>query len=154
MENVKWKILIVFLLFFAGCSTKTTPVYAVFNTPDIKVADQGFLKEGLGYKKIVIYKAGMAPVSVTIKNSVICLDSRCMDKEKFLKSIDKNYPVDLLDRIIEREPISICGKISKTKDGFIQKNERFFYRVSKNSVLFKDRQKRVVIMIKYLRERV
>ena len=89
IENFKQTLFFTFhfLLFFFlfGCSVKTTPVYAVIKTPTIKVADQGFLKEGFGYKQIIIYKAANAPIKITVKNSQICLNGRCMDKEKFIK---------------------------------------------------------------------
>jgi hypothetical protein len=137
---------------FLGCAVKEKPIYAVIKSDYVKIADQGFLKEGFGYKEIVIYKAGIRPVSMEIKNSVVCLNGKCMDKEKFIKNIDKSYPVNLLDNILEKKPLDFLGKITKTKYGFIQKSERFFYRVSKNSVLFKDRYEHILIMIKYLKD--
>ena len=145
--------MVFFALLFLGCSTKTIPVYLAFNTPKIKISDQGFLKEGFGYKKIIIYKAGIKPFEIVVKNSAVCLNDKCMDKERFIENIDKSYPVNLLDSILDHEPLYFLGKILKKEDGFIQKNNRFLYIVKKNSVLFKDRKKRVVIMLRYLREK-
>ena len=149
------KLLFVFLmLFFVGCSVKTTPVYAVIKTPKIKISDQGFLKEGLGYKEIIIYKSALKPFKVTIKNSYICLNSKCMDKEKFVKEyLGENYPVDIFDLIIEGKPIKNFGKITKIDGGFIQKKEGIFYKVQENRVLFKDKNQNIVIMVKRLREK-
>ncbi len=149
------KLLFVFLmLFFVGCSVKTTPVYAVIKTPKIKISDQGFLKEGFGYKEIIIYKTGLKPFKVTIKNSYICLNSKCMDKEKFVKEyLGKNYPVDIFDLIIEGKPIKNFGKITKIKSGFIQRKESIFYKVQKDKVLFRDKNQNIIIMVKRLREK-
>ena len=146
--------MVFFALLFLGCSTKTTPVYLTFNTPKIKISDQGFLKEGFGYKKIIIYKAGIKPFEIVLKNSSVCFNNKCMDKKRFIKDIDKNYPLDLLDDILNHKPLYFLGKILKKKDGFIQKNDRFLYIVKKNSVLFKDRKKRAVIMLKYLKKKL
>ncbi len=149
------KLLFVFLmLFFVGCSVKTTPVYAVIKTPKIKISDQGFLKEGFGYKEIIIYKTGLKPFKVTIKNSYICLNSKCMDKEKFVKEyLNEDYPADIFDLIIEGKPIKNFGKITKIKSGFIQRKEGIFYKVQKDKVLFRDKNQNIVIMVKRLREK-
>ena len=155
IENLKRIFLFIFYLlpfiFLLGCSVKTTPIYAVIKTPEIKVADQGFLKEGFGYKQIIIYKAANAPIKITVKNSQICLNGRCMDKENFIKSLSRDYPVNLIDSILEKKPVDFLGKIIKEKDSFYQKTNRFYYRVSKKSVLFKDKKKKIIIMIKDLK---
>ena len=141
-------------IFFVGCSVKTTPVYSVIKTPKIKLSDQGFIKEGLGYKEIIIYKSGVSPFKITIKNSFICLNNKCMDKEKFVKEyLSSDYPEDILDLIISKRPIKNFGKITFTKKGFVQKNERFFYKVEQNRVFFRDKKRNIIVMIKYLEER-
>jgi len=149
------KLLFVFLmLFFVGCSVKTTPMYAVIKTPKIKISDQGFLKEGFGYKEIIIYKSALKPFKVTIKNSYICLNSKCMDKEKFVKEyLGENYPADIFDLIIEGKPIKKLGKITKIDSGFIQRKEGIFYKVQKDKVLFRDKNRNIIIMVKRLREK-
>jgi len=148
------KYLIFLAVFFMfGCSVKTTPVYAVIKTPKIKISDQGFLKEGFGYKEIIIYKSGLKPFKVTIKNSYICLNLKCMDKEKFVKEyLAENYPADIFDLIIEGKPIKNLGKITKIDGGFIQRKDGIFYKVQKDKVLFRDKNRKIVIMVKRLRE--
>ncbi len=141
--------IIVFVLFFIGCGIKTKPIYVAFNTPKLKIADQGFLKEGFGYREIVIYKAGVEPIKITLKSNEICLNFKCVNKKAFIKSLDKGYPYDLLDRILEKKPLWF-GKIIKIKDGFLQKDDRFFYKVTKDKVVFKDRAKKIVVLIKFL----
>ncbi|GAB6074867.1 hypothetical protein [Nautilia lithotrophica] len=118
----------------AGCSTKTTPIYAVIKTPKFKAADQGFLEKGFGYKKLIIYKAANAPVEITLKNSYICMNGRCMDKVKFIKEyMPQGYPADFFDKILSKECV----------DGFYCKKE-------KNKILFKDKKNNILIMIKEL----
>jgi hypothetical protein len=143
-----------FYIFLFGCSVKTTPVYTVIKTPNLRVSDGGFLKEGFGYKEIEIYKGGIEPFKITIKNSYICLNKDCLDKERFVKKyLSDDYEKNILDLIIERKPIKNCGKITFIKNGFIQKNDRFFYKVEADKVIFKDRKKGIVIFVKELKER-
>jgi hypothetical protein len=81
------------------------------------------------------------------------MNSRCMSKEKFVKNLSPDYPPDILDNIINGQPLEFLGKITKIKNGFVQKNGRFYYLVKGNKILFKDRQKNIVVFIKYLREK-
>jgi hypothetical protein len=141
----------IFNLFFFGCATKTVPVYTVINTSYIKVSDQGFLEKGINYKKLVIYKDANVPVEINLNNNTICLNKKCYSKYLFIKKLSPDYPKNLLDLIIDKKPIKNLGKITKIKDGFFQKNSRFFYLVKKNRVLFKDKLKKIVIMIKELK---
>ena len=138
MEPKNLKQILFYLLLFIflfGCATKTTPIYAVIKTSTIKVADQGFLKEGFGYKQIIIYKAANAPIKITVKNSQICLNGRCMDKEKFIKEyLGEEYPSDFLDKILNKECI-----------------KGFFCKKYKDKILFKDKKRGIVIMIKELK---
>jgi len=144
---------LISILFLAGCSVKTTPVYVTFKSPKLKISDQGFLKEGNGYKSFELYKAG-ASYKITLKNSVVCLNDKCMDKEKFIKEyFGANYPSDFLDKVVEGKPIEEFGRISKISDGFVQKNKNIYYKVVKNTILFKDKQKNVIVLIKKLREK-
>jgi len=123
----------LFILMF-GCSTKTTPIYAVIKTPKIKVADQGFIKEGFGYKDIVIYKAGNVPVKIRIKNSQVCMDGKCIDKKAFVKEyLSNDYPSDFFDKILNKECI-----------------KGYFCKTSHNLILFKDKKNGITILIKTL----
>jgi hypothetical protein len=137
-------------IFLVGCAVKTVPVYTVINTPYIKVSDQGFLKKGVSYKKLIIYKNANVPVGISLYKNSICLNKNCYPKEKFINTLSNDYPKNLLDNIIEKKPVENLGKITQLKNGFLQKNSRFFYLVTKNKVLFKDKLKKIIIMIKEL----
>lgn len=142
--------IISIIIFFIGCSTKTVPVYTVIQTPYVKVSDQGFLKKGFNYKELIIYKNANVPIKIILYENSICLDKKCFSKYLFIKKLSSDYPKNLLDLIIEKKTLKNLGKIIKIKDGFLQKNKRFFYLVTTNKVLFKDKVKKIVIMIKEL----
>jgi hypothetical protein len=138
----------IFNLFFFGCATKTTPVYTVIKTPFLKVSDQGFLKKGFNYKKLIIYKDANIPVEIALYKNYICMNKKCVSKEIFIKKLSSDYQKNLLDLIIDRKALKNLSKITKLKNGFLQKNYRFFYLVTDKKVLFKDKLKKIVIMIK------
>jgi hypothetical protein len=137
-------------IFLVGCAVKTVPVYTVINTPYIKISDQGFLKKGLSYKKLIIYKNANVPVEISLYKNLICLNKNCISKEKFINKLSNDYPKNLFDLIINKKPIKNLGKITQFKNGFLQKNNRFFYLADDKKVLFKDKIKKIIIMIKEL----
>jgi len=139
------------LSFLTGCATKTTPVYISINSPVIKISDEGFLKEGPGYKEIVIYKAGFAPVKLLIKEDRICVNNRCFNKYLFMRRYFKGFKKDIFDKILNKKPLSLKF-YKKTKNGFLEKSDNIYYLVRKNSVLFKDKKEHITIFIKYLKE--
>ena len=143
---------LISIFFFIGCVTKTTPVYVSIKSPEIRVSDVGFLKEGYGYKEIVIYKAGSVPVKLLLKENRICVNNKCYNKYMFVKKYFRGYEKDFFDKILSKKPLSLKN-IQKTGDGFIQKSKNITYIVKKNSVLFKDRKNHIIIFIKYLKER-
>ena len=152
MKKLSFYILpFTFFIFLAGCATKTIPVYVNINSPQIKVSDEGFLKEAPGYKQLIIYKAGNEPVKFTLKQNEICIDNECIDKNIFIKKYFKYLKKDFFDKILNKKPLELKF-YKKTKNGFIEKSENIYYRVSKNSVLFKDKKGKIVIFIKYLKE--
>ncbi len=143
---------LISIFFFIGCATKTTPVYVSIKSPKIRVSDAGFLKEGIGYKEIIIYKAGNAPVKFVLKENRICINDKCYNKFMFMKRYFRGYEKDFFDKILSKKPLSLKN-LQKTKDGFIQKSKNIVYIVKENSVLFKDRKRHIIVFIKYLKER-
>jgi len=142
MENGKLKKITFYILHFTfyifvvGCSVKTTPVYAVIKTPKFKASDQGFIKEGFGYKKLIIYKAANEPLEITLRNSYICFNGGCAEEKRFIKKyMPKGYPPDFFDMILSKK----CPK-------------GFYCKESKNKILFKDRKNGILIMIKALND--
>jgi len=152
IENRKWRIIIFFILiFFIGCAEKTTPIFMTFHSKKIKFSDQGFLKEGFGYKEIIIYKDGIKPIKFIIKNSYVCFQDQCLDKQRFVKEFIGDYNVNFFDKILDREVLGF-GKIKKIKTGFIEKDNSKFYLVTKDKVLFKDKKNHLIVLIKFLKD--
>jgi len=127
---------IIFIaLIFAGCSIKTTPIYTTIKTPFINISDQGFLKKGFNYKKLIIYKAGNKPIEITLKNSFICLNGKCISKERFMKEfMPKEYPIDFFDMILDKKCI-----------------EGYFCKSSDDKIIFKDKKNKIFIVIRELK---
>ena len=142
---------LIFFIFLVGCATKTTPIFVSINSPQIKISDEGFLKEGLGYKEILIYKDGNEPIDITLKKDAICIESKCFSKYEFMKKYFSGVDKNIFDKILNKKPLSV-GIIKKTSNGFIQKSKNIIYIVSNNKILFKDKQREITIFIKFLRE--
>ncbi len=153
MKNISFYIFhFTFFIFLVGCATKTTPVFVSIYSPQIKISDEGFLKEAPGYKELIIYKLGSEPVSFTLKENKICVNYHCFNKKDFMQKYFKGFKKDFFDKILNKEPLSV-GIITKTSNGFIQKSKNIIYMVKKNEVLFKDRQRKIIIFIKFLRSK-
>ena len=147
---MKKYLLAVLGILFLGCSVKVTPVYTVIKTPNIKVADQGFLEERFNYKKLIIYKANV-PFEMYVYSDRVCLNKKCVSKRAFIYKLSPDYPANFLDNILDKKPINNFGKIINLKNGFMQKTKRFYYLVTNKKVLFKDRQKNIIILIKEIK---
>ena len=153
MKNISFYIVhFTFFIFLVGCATKTTPVFVTINSPKIKIADEGFLKEAPGYKELIIYKLGSEPVSFTLKENKICVNYHCFNKKDFMQKYFKGFKKDFFDKILNKKPLSL-GFYQKTKGGFIQRSKNIYYKVSKNSVLLKDKKEKIVVFIKFLRSK-
>ena len=144
-------LIVSFLFFIFGCSTKTTPVFVIIKSPQIKISDEGFLKQGFGYKELTIYKAGNVPVKFLIKNNEICLNNKCINKYYFIKNYLNEEDKNIFDTILDKKPFENV-KIVKIKNGFIQK-KGFFYKVTKDSVLFKDKKNNILVLITNLKDK-
>ena len=139
-------------IFIIGCATKTTPIFVTINSPQIKISDEGFLKQSAGYKEIIIYKLGSIPIKFTLKENKICINNKCINKYLFMKKYFKGYEKNFFDKILSKKPLS-KGNIKTTTSGFIQKSNSFIYIVKKNSIFFKDKKRKILIFIKYLKEK-
>jgi hypothetical protein len=146
---MKKYFLILLVILFTGCSYKTTPVEVAFKKDNFAINDQGFLKENAFAKKIEVYQVGNLAFVFTIKNNSICINNKCYNKNMFIKKLNPNYPSNLFEIILSHKAFKNV-KIVKTKDGFIQTTKNFFYKVTENKVLFKDKQKKFLFLVKKL----
>ena len=141
------KYLLIIALLFTGCSYKTTPIVIAFKKDNFTINDQGFLKENSFSKKIEVYEAGNLAFVFTIKNDSICINNKCYNKTLFIHNLNPTYPTNLFDVILSHKPFKNI-KIIKTEKGFIQITKNFIYKVTKNKVLFKDKQKNFLFFVK------
>jgi hypothetical protein len=146
---MKKYLFILLLLFFTGCSYKTTPVEVAFKKDGFAINDQGFLKENNFAKKIEVYQAGNLAFIFIVKNNIICINDKCYDKSLFIHKLNPNYPRNLFETILSHKPFKNI-KIKKIKNGFIQNTKNFIYKVTENKVLFKDKQKKFLFLVKKL----
>ena len=65
----------------------------------------------------------------------------------FIHKLNPTYPSNLFETILSHKSFKNV-KIIKIKDGFIQTTKNFFYKVTKNKVLFKDKQKNFLFLVK------
>ena len=143
-----FKIIILFLfLLFSGCTYKTTPVIVAFKKDRLAINDQGFLKENSFSKKIEVYNVGQLVFVLTVNSNNICINNKCYDKKLFVHKLNPNYPYNLFDLIISKKPLPKI-KITKTKNGFFQKEGSLLYIVTKNKVLFKDKSNKFLFLLK------
>ena len=143
---MRYYFLVLFLL-FSGCSYKTTPIIFGFKKDNLAINDQGFLKENNFYKTIEVYSVGQLIFVMKIDKNSICINGKCYDKRIFIYNLNSNYPLNLFDLIISKQKLPNL-KYYKTKDGFIQKDDKIFYLVTNNKVLFKDKNKKFIFLIK------
>jgi hypothetical protein len=139
----------------SGCGYKTTSenIYLTIRTPNYRISDQGFLNTTPTQKELIIYKE-FTPYRIVIGKREVCEGEKCLSKRAFLKKVGlADYPPNILDQILEGKPLSFLPSPTSIDGGFIQQNQRFFYKVGREVTLFKDREKKVVISLKRLGEK-
>ncbi len=145
------------LALLAGCAAKhfttKTPAFIVFKTPQIKLADQGFVMRAQNGAGAQIYSGGQ-PVFELTTGRRICLDGRCMDEGRFYERVmGARYPKGTLQAILQGRPVPGEGKVTKTADGWIQKLYKrgrydIIYTFNGKEARFKERLHRVLIKIR------
>ena len=146
---MKQIIFFLLIIFITGCAYKTTPVVVAFKKDNLAINDQGFLKENQFSKKIEVYNVGQLVFVLTIKNNSICINDKCYDKKLFIYKLNPKYPTNLFSLIINKKPLPNI-KLKKLKNGFIQRNKNITYLVTENKVLFKDKEKNFLFLLKKL----
>jgi len=154
-------ILIVFALFFIGCSTKnyehTQSKILIIKSPLIKFADVGYIRNTDNSVSLELFVAGHRIQKIDI-NHLVCVDEGCMSKSGFNEEyLHKDYPDDILQNILLSKPIYNSKNLIKTDDGFEQnirtENSLIIYKVKSNSIYFKDKKNKIIIKIKNINSR-
>ena len=149
-------IIIIFVILFSACSIKdyeqTKSKIIIIKSPKIKFADLGYVRNSGNSIELELFLAGKSIKKIAI-NHLICVDDGCMSKSGFNEDyLHKSYPNDLLQDILLGQPIYESENMQKNKDGFIQqintKNVNIVYKVSQNSIFFKDKKNNIILKIK------
>ncbi len=149
-------ILFLFTLFFTACSIKnythTQTKIIMIKSPKLKFADLGFVRNSDKNIELELFIAGKSIQKISI-NHLICVDDGCMSKGGFNKEyLNENYPHDILQNILLGKSIYDAKGMIKTLDGFEQKitnsHVQIIYKVTQNSIEFKDKQNRIIFIIK------
>jgi len=144
---MKKYLLFIIVILFTACSYKTTPVIVAFKKDKLAINDQGFLKENSFAKKIEVYNVGQLVFVLKITKNQICINQKCYDKVLFIKRLNPNYPSDFFSIIIDKKPLPNIS-IKYIKNGFIQKTDTILYIVTKDKVIFRDKAKKFLFLLK------
>ena len=154
LKNV-WVFTFV-LLFVLGCTIKPHINFSqtykiIIKTKNIAIADSGFVRKAQDYKSIEIFSAGVLALHVELAK-LACLNGSCTTRDDFNRRFFgyKHYD-KILDDILDKKAIYSGVDKIKTKDGFMQniKTDRYdiLYKVSKNSIYFKDKKNHILIKL-------
>lgn len=164
-NNIKAKQLsIFFILLFvlSGCSLKqkvnhSKGVFFTIKTPNLKYSDSGFVRKIEDKINIELFSAGIPVLSIYIDKK-ICLNRICYNKSQFNSQFlgDMHYN-NILEDIVLFQPIYNNKNLKHQQNGFTQslhvKKREIFYKVTQKSVTFRDKEKKVLIKIRKLREK-
>ncbi len=149
-------ILILFILFFTGCSLKnyenTQTKIVIIKSPKIKFADIGYLRNTEREIELELFIAGNVIEKITV-NHLICTSDGCMSKSGFNEDyLHSSYPDNLLQNILLAKEIYNGKNKVKTDNGFEQKIKSrhvdIIYKVNPHAILFKDRKNKIIFKIK------
>ncbi len=155
-----YKVLLLFIFIFTGCSYKTPylsskPYYVVIKNPQIAIADTGFVKRDNTRLNLQLFSASTPIFDLHVKDD-ICLDYVCMKKENFNKEFfGFSHYEDFINELFNFNPIYDRKNFKKTKTGFEQniKSDKFniTYKIEGKNLYFKDKQNRILIKLKELK---
>ena len=149
-------ILLIFILIFSACSSKsydkTETKIIVIKSPKIKFSDLGYIRNSDTKIELELFIAGKCIKSITI-NHLVCTDDGCMSKSSFNEDyLNEAYPDDILQNILLAKPIYESVNLQKTTDGFTQEIKTHHvdisYRVDSHVTFFKDRKNNIILKIK------
>ena len=148
--------LVVLLLLFSACSFKdyknTQTKIIIIKSPKLKFADIGYLRNSDKKIELEMFVAGKVTQKISI-NHLICVSDGCMSKSGFNEDyLNAAYPDTILQNILLGHEIYDGKNRVKTQDGFEQniedENVNIIYKVSSNTIFFKDRKNKIIFKIK------
>ncbi|MEO1941498.1 MAG: hypothetical protein ABGW77_01235 [Campylobacterales bacterium] len=141
-----------------GCSRPpengARPLFIQLKTPKYRLSDTGFLKIE-PTQKVLTISTGLASYRFILKKGAICAvekgKKKCIPREEFFKKVGlEEYPPDTLDQILIGEPLPFLPTPISTPDpGFVQKSGTQFYKVTPTKIVFKDRKKGIILILRF-----
>lgn len=152
------KYFALFLIFFlSACAikstqTKTQTVHFTLLSPEIKIADAGFLKQNKQEIKLELYKLAHLILKLKIDKK-ICANQACYPKLAFNAKYFKNYYYeDFLSDILLAKPLFNGKNLEKTRCGFKQKinsqNYEIEYEICDLKISFYEKKNKIKIILK------
>lgn len=104
-------------------------------------------------KQIIVNINTLDGRTINLKiNDDICMNNDCLKKKSFNhKFLSASYPNNTLENILKAKPIFKSKNKKRIKNGFYQKINSIFYRVTSKHVLFRDKKNNIFIKIRYLK---
>ncbi|MEA2111807.1 MAG: hypothetical protein U9P71_07145 [Campylobacterota bacterium] len=149
-------ILWVNLLLFSGCSVKeyapATSVLVTFKSDAFRFSDMGYIRKSSRGVEVELFSAGNLVQNFQLEDDV-CTKKGCLNYDAFNQEyLHSNYPNEVLKNIFRGEPIFNKKGLQKTDDGFKQsikaKTYNVIYKISNNSIYFKDKINGILIKIR------
>ncbi|KAA6227505.1 MULTISPECIES: hypothetical protein [unclassified Campylobacter] len=146
-------------LFLNACASKnenfTSQSVSIFIfSPNIRLNDNGFLKQDKQKIHLEVYKFGRAFFELNISDK-ICTSGVCYDKTSFNKKFFKNvYYDEFLEDILLLKPLFNGKNLTNTDCGFYQnlisKNYEILYEKCDEGINFRDNISHTSIRLLYI----
>ena len=154
------KILLVAIIFLAGCSLKTPyqsskPYFVVIKNAQMAVSSTGFIKKDNQRINLQLFSAGTPILNLHVE-SFICSGLTCASRKSFNEEFfGYAHYESFIDELLRLKPIYEGKNLLKTDRGFKQeivtKNYEIVYRVEDGNLYFKDKKNKILIRLKELK---
>ncbi len=124
-------------------------------TQKFSFSDAGFMKNEEDIIDLQILALGKPLLKLKISDD-ICVDHHCRTKQEFNENyLSADYPYDLINNVLNSQPIFGGENMKQTSNGFMQRIKSplydIKYKISPGSIYFKDMQNKIIIKLRELR---
>ncbi len=146
-------------LLFSGCSIKeyapSKGKLVTIKSDALRFSDVGYIRKSRSGVEVELYSAGQL-VERFVMEEKICTQEGCLNTAEFNKRyLHVNYPDDIIKHIFRGEIIFKKRGFEKTPMGFKQviqaKEYNIVYKISHNSIYFKDKKNSILIKIREIK---
>jgi hypothetical protein len=149
------------MVFLTGCSFKeqvyvSKSLHVSIKSKKITLNETGFLTLKEHSKNLQIFAFANPLLDLHVKSEDVCEGLQCMDKKRFNEDFfGYAHYKDLIDDILDFAPLYEKKNIHNIEGGFEQilqtKDYEIFYRVTKDTLYFKDSKNGILIKLKELK---